>query len=233
MQQLYLQDSYIKKSTAIVVNVEGTFVYLDNTIFYPNGGGQPHDTGVIKTDTEDYNVISTMKMSGKIAHQIDKQGLKPGDKIKAELDWDRRYKLMRMHTAAHILSAVFAKQAGALITGNQLDLEKTRIDFNLENFDREKMNGYIAQANDIVNKDLQIKVYEMSREDIEKESDMVKLAKGLPPMIKQLRIVEIENFDKQPDGGTHVKSTKEVGKIKFLKAENKGKNNRRIYFNLI
>jgi len=137
-----------------------------------------------------------------------------------------------VHTASHILSGVFHKEAGALITGNQLDLEKSRIDFSLENFDREKIDEFINKSNEIIQEDLPIKIYTISRTDAEKEEGLAKLAKGLPEGIQNIRIVDIEGFDRQPDGGTHVKSTKEVGKIVFLKAENKGKSNRRVYFKL-
>ncbi len=137
---------------------------------------------------------------------------------------------MRYHTASHIISAVIHKEAGALITGNSLDVDKARIDFSLENFDREKMEEYIKKSNEIVEKDVPIKIYTMKREDVEKEPGMVKLAKGMPPRITEIRIVDIEGYDRQPDGGTHVKSTKEVGTIEFQKAKNQGKNNRRVYF---
>ena len=232
MDALYLKDSYQKEFTARIINVEGNFVYLNQTAFYPNSGGQPHDTGSLYRGKEEFNVLFTTKMSGKIAHQVDKIGLKINDEVKGYITWDRRYKLMRMHTSSHILSAVFSKEAHALITGNQLDLEQSRIDFSLENFDRERINEYFKKANEIVKKNFPIKVYELPRHEVERNPEMVKLAKGLPPMIQNLRIVEIHGYDKQPDGGTHVKSTKEVGIINFLKAENKGKDNRRVYFTL-
>jgi misacylated tRNA(Ala) deacylase len=139
---------------------------------------------------------------------------------------------MRMHTSAHILSAVFHQEAGALITGNQLNLDKSRIDFSLENFDREKINEYIKKANEVVEQDLPIKVYTMPKAKALTDPTMFKLAKGVPQGIENIRIVEIEGFDRQADGGTHLNSTKEVGKIVFLKAENKGKNNRRVYYTL-
>ena len=139
---------------------------------------------------------------------------------------------MRMHSASHIISAVIHKETGALITGNQLDIDKSRIDFALDDFDREKMEEYIKMSNEIIEKDIPIKTYTMPREEVEKKPEMVKLAKGLPPGIKEIRIVEIEGVDSQPDGGTHVKSTKEVGEMVFQKAKNQGKNNRRVYFTL-
>ena len=232
MDALYLKDSYQKEFTARIINVEGNFVYLNQTAFYPNSGGQPHDTGSLYKGKEEFNVLFTTKMSGKIAHQVDKTGLKINDEVKGYINWDRRYKLMRMHTAAHIISEMFHKETNALITGNQLDLEQSRIDFSLENFDKNKIAECIKKSNEIVKNNLPIKVYFLSREKAMKIPQVTKLAMGLPEAIKEVRIVEIQGYDKQADGGTHVKSTKEVGEIKFLKAENKGKDNRRVYFTL-
>lgn len=234
-EPLYLADSYIKEFGATVKEVnQGKFVVLDQTAFYPKGGGQPHDTGkmVRESDGKEFRVVFVGKFSGKVSHEVDQEGLQPGDKVKCSLDWDRRYRLMKMHTAAHVISAILYKEAGALITGNQLDLDKTRIDFSTEEFSKEKLMEYIDRANGLILKDLEVRVSEMRREDVEADPEMVKLAKGLPPGIKVLRMVEIVGLDKQPDGGTHVKSLKEIGKMVFLKAENKGKSNRRMYYTL-
>ena len=235
---LYMDDCYLKEFDAKVVSVsEGKFVVLDQTAFYPKGGGQQNDTGklVRKSDGKEFKVVFCGKFSGEISHEIeptDGEWLKEGDDVHGVLDWERRHKLMRMHTASHIMSGFFQKEGGALITGNQLDVDKSRIDFSLENFDREKIDEYIKKSNEMVEKDVPIKIYTLPREEVEKNPQMVKLAKGLPSGITELRIVEIEGFDSQPDGGTHVKSTKEVGKIVFLKAKNQGANNRRVYFTL-
>jgi misacylated tRNA(Ala) deacylase len=137
-----------------------------------------------------------------------------------------------MHTAAHVLSAVVHKETGALITGNKLDLEKSRIDFDLENFDRDKLAEYCAKANEIAGKGPGVDAKIMKREEALKIPDVVKLAGCLPPNIPELRIVSIGDFDIQADGGTHVKNTKEIGEIFIIDAENKGKNNRRAYFGL-
>jgi Ser-tRNA(Ala) deacylase AlaX len=237
MNALYMGDSYLREFEAKVVSVtkggeNKFFVVLDRTAFYPNSGGQPHDTGKFIKDGIEYPVVYVGKFSGKISHEVSKEGLKEGDVIKGVIDWERRYGLMRMHTAAHIISEVFHKDSGALITGNQLGLDKSRIDFSLENFDREKISDYFQKANEIVEKDLEIKMYFLPREKAMKIENITKLANALPPNIEELRIVEIGDFDIQADGGTHVKSTREIGKIKFIKAENKGKNNRRVYFRL-
>lgn len=229
---IYMNDCYAKEFDATVTKAEGKFIILDKTAFYPQGGGQPTDTGKMLKDREEYKVIFAKKTGQGVSHEVDKEGLKEGDKVHGILDWERRHKLMRMHTAAHILSEIFHKEAGALITGNQLDIDKSRIDFSLENFDREKISEYIAKANETVQKDLPIKIYLLPREEAMKLPSVTKLANVLPPAVQELRIVEIAGFDIQADGGTHVKSTKEIGEIEVIDAENKGKNNRRVYFKL-
>ncbi len=232
-EALYLNDCYLKEFDATVVSVDkDKYVVLDKTAFYPNAGGQPYDTGKLICNGTEYKVVYVGKFGGNISHELDKPGLKPGDKVHGFIDWERRYKLMRMHTAAHILSAVFNKEASALITGGQLELEKSRIDFNLENFDREKIDEYIKKSSEIVKRDLPIKIYSIPRAEAEAEPGIAKLAKGLPEGIQEIRIVDIIGFDRQADGGTHVRSTKEVGEIIFLRADNKGKDNRRLYYKL-
>ena len=231
---LYMEDSYLKEFEATVKSVkDDKFVVLDQTAFYPKSGGQPNDTGKLTTeDGTEYNVVFAGKFSGEISHEVDKPGLKEGDKVKGTIDWDRRYRLMRMHTATHVLSSFFIKEAGALITGNQLDLEKTRIDFSLEDFDRDKISDYVKKANELSATNAEIKVSFMPREEVEQKPELARLAKGLPEGVKTLRIVNIEGIDIQADGGTHVKNTSEVGTIEVLDCKNKGKNNRRIYLTI-
>ena len=137
-----------------------------------------------------------------------------------------------MHTAAHLLSSIFNKEYGVLITGNQIDEDKTRIDFNMENFDRGNIIKIIETANELIKQDITIKTYYLPREEAMKITGVVKLAGALPPDVNELRIVEIPGVDIQADGGTHVKSLAEIGTIEFLKAENKGKDNRRVYYSV-
>ena len=139
---------------------------------------------------------------------------------------------MRMHTAAHVISEVFHKEAGALITGNKLDEEKSRIDYNLEWFDRDKINKLCERVNEIIEQDFPVKTYFMKRDEASKIPYITKLANALPPAVDELRIVEIVGFDVQADGGCHVKSLREIKKVEIVKIENKGKNNRRIYYKL-
>lgn len=231
---LYMDDMHMRTCDAQVVSVkDGKYVVLDQTIFYPRSGGVDHDTGILMDDSGNkYNVVFVGKFGGEISHEVDNEGLKQGDTVHCILDWERRYRLMRFHTSAHVLSAVFAKEAGALITGNNLTTEKGRIDFSLEDFDREKMESYFKTANQLIEKDLPVKVYGMERSEVEKNPELVKLAMGLPPNINVLRIVDIEGYDAQPDGGAHVDSLKEIGKVVFLKADNKGAKNRRVYYTI-
>jgi len=230
---LYLEDSYLKECDATVTSVkDGKYVVLDQTIFYPQGGGQPADTGRLVRENEEFKVVFTGKFSGETSHEVDRPGLNLSDRVHCILDWNRRYKLMRSHTAAHALATVLAQRTGALITGNQLDLDQTRFDFNLENFDRDVFLSCISEANRLFKRDIPVKWYELPREEALKIPGVIRLAKALPPDIPRLRIVEIVGHDKQADGGTHVRNLSEVGQIEFLRAENKGKNNRRVYYRL-
>ena len=230
---LFLIDSYLKETQAKVVSVkDGKYVILNQTIFYSKGGGQPYDTGKIIKGKEIYNVVYVGKFSGEISHEVDHAGLQAGDEVTCFLNWDRRYKLMRSHTAAHVLASLLNKETGALITGNQLEEDHVRFDFSLEKFDRELLEEYLEKANKLFGTDVAVKWYELPREEAMKISGIVKMASAFPPDLPVLRIVEITGVDKQADGGTHVRNLKEIGKIELIKTENKGKNNRRIYFRL-
>lgn len=230
---LYLEDSTLRDCDATVVSVkEDKFVVLDQTVFYPKGGGQPYDTGRIVRGDEVFNVVYVGKFSGEVSHEVDHSGLKAGDAVHCMLDWDRRYKLMRSHTAAHLFASLLCVGTGALVTGNQLEVDKVRFDFSLERFDPQVLKEHVDKANALLRTDTPVRSYELPREDALKIPGVVKMAEAFPPDIPRLRIVEIVGLDKQADGGTHVRNLREVGQIEVLKTENKGKNNRRIYFTL-
>jgi misacylated tRNA(Ala) deacylase len=233
-QALYLTNSYLRRCEATVLSVTNEkYIVLDQTLFYPKGGGQPYDTGTIMRGNETFQVVYVGKFSGTISHEIDKPGLNPGDSVNCALDWERRYKLMRSHTASHVFASLLCAGTGALITGNQIGVEKTRFDFNLETFDRHILKTYINQANELFLKDIPVRWYDLPRDNAMKIPGLIKMAAAFPPNIPFLRIVEITDVDIQADGGTHVRNLKEIGQIKLLKAENKGKKNRRVYFTLI
>ncbi len=238
MKALYMDDCYLKEFEATVKSVsQGRFVVLDRTAFYPSSGGQPHDTGTLTrgSDGKVFRVVYAGKFSGEISHEVESpkgEELKPGDKVKGRIDWERRYRLMRSHTASHIISGIINEKTGALITGNQLDVDKCRIDFSLENYDPSLLDDFIKEANTLASQGAPIEISTITRKEAEEMEGVSKLAKGLPPGIEEVRIVNIVGIDRQADGGTHVANTSEIGKITFLKADNKGKNNRRLYFRL-
>ncbi len=232
-EALYLKEMYQKEFEAEVISVtDNKFIVLDQTAFYPKSGGVDNDQGVLIRDNDEFNVVYVGKFSGKISHEVDKPGIKTGDKILGKLDWNRRYTLMRYHTAAHVLSGAFYRNLGAKITGNHISIDQGRIDFNLQDFDRTLIEQEVNRSNEIISKNYTVEVYSLDRKEVEEDPDLTKLAMGLPKNIQELRIVDIKNFDRQPDGGCHVKSLKEIGIIKIKKLVNKGKNNRRLYFTI-
>lgn len=231
---LYLEDAYLKEADATILSVrEEKYIILNQTVFYPKGGGQPCDTGKIVKGEEVYDVVYVGRFSGEISHEVDRVGLSEGDTVHCVLDWDRRYRFMRSHTAAHVFASLLCVGTGALVTGNQLEEDKIRFDFSLEDFNRSILEEYVHRANDLFRKSLPVKSYELPREEALRIPGVVKMAEAFPPDIPRLRIVEVVGVDRQADGGTHVKNLKEVGQIRLLKAENKGKNNRRVYFALM
>ena len=230
-EALYMNDSYLKEWSAKVVKVtDGKYIVLDKTAFYPKGGGQPWDEGFIRNNDGEFKVVYVGKFSGEISHEVDKPGLKEGETVNCELNWERRYTYMRYHTACHLISNILYKRAGAKITGNQIELEKSRMDFSMENYSPDKLQEYVNEANQIIQKDLPITIDHMSREEVLNLPELARLAIGLPDKIREFRIVRIGNVDEQVDGGTHISHLKEIGTIKLTKTVNKGANNRRLYF---
>lgn len=228
-RKLYWEEPYSKSFDARVISVEGSAVVLDQTLFYPRGGGVACDVGTLNGS----RVQETTKGDDKILHSLETPGsIKIGGAAKGEVDWERRHRLMRMHTAGHLLSSILYSKANCRITGNQIEVERSRMDFNLESFDRTQIEGYVAEANQVIRKDAPVKAYFLKREEALKLPDMVKLAEAAPPAEDQLRIVEIEGVDRQADGGLHVSHLREIGQIQLLKLENKGKTNRRLYYDL-
>jgi misacylated tRNA(Ala) deacylase len=231
IRKLFWEDAYIREFDATVSSVEGNQIVLDQTAFNPRGGGLVGDIGTLNG----VKVVDTIKSAGdSIAHVLEAAGtFAAGSSVHGVLDWERRHRIMRMHTSAHLLSAIFNKETGALITGNQIEPDKSRLDFSLDDFDREKMLVYCKQANEAIASNPPVKTYFMKREEALKIPGITKLASVMPPEVKDLRIVEIEGYDLQADGGVHVKNLGEVGKIDPMKFENKGKSNRRMYFTVL
>lgn len=229
----YVDDAYKKGFETRVSSVKaGRSILLAETYFYPVGGGQPHDEGVIRKGKDEFRVVMVEKRDGNVLHEVDCEGLQDADEVVCEIDWDRRHKLMRSHTAAHVVSALMIQKTGAKITGNQLSMEKVRIDYNTELYDVGLLQRLIDEANQVIARNLDVGTRTVSRAEAEEMPGVAQLAKGLPEGISEIRLIEIDGFDTQACGGTHVANTSEIGTLTFLKAENKGKGNRRVYFTL-
>lgn len=231
-EKIFLTDSYARECDAKVVSViDGTKVILDRTVCYPTGGGQPADFGSIECSGKIYSITEAKKQGGDVVHFVSEAGLKEGDAVTVRIDWERRYALMRMHTAAHVLGTTMHEQDW-LVTGNQLDVDQTRFDFSMESFDRVAFDAGVAKVNERLASGADVKVSELPREQALAIPGMVKLANALPPDLPVLRIVEIVGIDVQADGGTHVHNTREVGGIEIVKLDNKGAKNKRVYYRL-
>ena len=230
---LYQKDSYLREMDAHIIEVVEGGVVLDRTVFHPRSGGVAHDTGALNCCGRTYRVVKVGRdrETGEVVHYLDTtDGLEKGAEVHGVIDWDRRYRLMRLHTAAHIISAVMFRDYGALITGGDIQPEKAKDDFSIESMDKSIFEDAVRKANEVVEQGIELKIYWVSREEAFKIPGIVKLANRMPPDIKELRIVEIPGIDIQADGGPHVKNTKEIGRIVLLKVENKGRNRKRMYY---
>lgn len=231
MTELLCQaDAYLKEFEATVVAVNSHQVVLDRTAFYPRGGGQPSDQGTLWCDSDEYRVLEVKKQGGEVWHTLDRPAaFSIGARVRGLIDWDRRYKLMRTHTALHILCGVMWRDYHVSVTGGDMEPLAARMDFELErmsaDFAREveaKINAEVAAAREV-----RIKV--LPREEAFKIPDLIRTKINLlPPDILQVRTVEIVGLDLQADGGTHVANTREVGRIKVVGHESKGKINKRL-----
>ncbi len=226
-QLLYLDDSYLKRFTATVIEVVDDGVILDRTAFYPGGGGQPHDTGKILFRNLE-SLVTSMKREGPI-HVIEGQLPEVGEEITGIVDWERRYRIMRTHTAVHVISGVAYRDFGVSITGNQLYEGRARVDLSFDNLSRDLVKRIIEESNSVINEDLKVKVYYLTREEFKQRPELMRVNSKLYEKYDRIRVVEIEGFDAQADGGTHVRSLREIGKIVLEKYESKGRKNKRIY----
>src|SRR4030065_2145130 len=212
-KQLYLHDSYRKTFEAKIQNVNGNEITLDQTIFHPSTGGVANDTGDLLRQGVKRKVlrVEINRETKEITHVLeDGNGLKAGDVVKGEVNWERRYMLMRLHTAAHLIAAIMYRDYNALITGGQVDVEQAKVDFNLPKTDREIFEDAVAKANGEVRKAVELKVYFLDRNEGLKMAGAGEVAERMPPEVKELRIVEIPGIDLQASGGPTVNNTSEV-----------------------
>jgi len=226
---LCYNDSYLQDFEAIVTDVVGTGIVLDKTVFYPGGGGQPCDTGTIKWDGGSTEISKVSRVDGKLVHKVEDSMPDVGESITGVIDWDKRYQLMRTHTALHILCGVVWRDYAAQVTGGNMTPLQARMDFELS----EMSSGFASEIENLVNEEVQaerdIKVFNLSREEAFKIPDLIRMKiNKLPDSISEVRIVDISGLDVQADGGTHVHNTREVGNIRVIGHESKGRINKRL-----
>lgn len=228
-----IDGNYIKDFSAKVIKNKDDYIILDRTAFYPIGGGQPSDTGFIEWDNKKSEIIEVIKKGDAIKHIIN--GEKPSVEIQvhATIDWDKRYKHMKMHTAQHIISGIVFDDYKARTVGNQIHADYSRVDFYPVKFSEKDLGDIVKKFNDIVSMNLPVKIYEEERTSLEKRVDFQRSNLDLlPKFISKLRIVEIQNFDICPCAGTHVNNTSEIPHIKEISRETKGKDTDRIIYSL-
>jgi Ser-tRNA(Ala) deacylase AlaX len=230
-ERLYQRDSYLRTFEARVTAVRPDGgVVLDRTAFFPTGGGVLGDAGALATGAATFRVVETVEDAGDVVHRLEGAGLAPDDAVRGEVDWARRYLLMRYHTATHVLTGVMFNDYHVRVTGNQLTPEKARVDFAFEQFDREVLEEGFRRANALVARDLPVRVSFVPAAEALARPELFKLETGFPHDLPELRLVEIVDFDTQADGGCHVATLREIGRLALTKTENKGKVNRRVYF---
>ena len=230
MTELLAQtDAYLREFTATVTEVVGGGVVLDRTAFYIGGGGQPCDTGTLSDGEQSFVVKKVGRVDGKIVHQIDGPVPVHGAAVTGTIDWETRYRLMRTHTALHILCGVVWRDYGAKVTGGDMRPGEARMDFELEQMSAEFADEVEQKVNEEVAASRPIHVNNLSREEAEQVPDLIRTKINLlPSHIHEVRTIDISGLDLQADGGTHVANTSEVGAIRVVGHESKGRINKRL-----
>ena len=227
--ELFRDDSYLKSCNATVTGHGEQCIFVDQTVFYPLGGGQPGDTGTIRWDGGEAAVVDTRYVDGDIGHIVEEGAAlpAPGSEIQLAIDWDRRYRHMRMHTAMHLLGSILLYP----VTGGNISSEKSRLDFDMEDtVDKEAVGEALAR---LVAEDHGVSCRWISEEELDANPELVRTMSVQPPRGKgSIRLLEVDGVDLQPCGGTHLRSTAEVGAVRIGKVEKKGRQNRRVNIHL-
>ncbi len=228
-EALYHQDSYAREFEAIVTQVTDKGVVLDRTAFYPGGGGQPSDTGTLEAGGKGYRVMRVTGRGGVIVHELEGDFPGVGTTVNGEIDWERRYQLMRTHTALHILCGVIWRDFGAQVTGGDMKPLEARMDFELESMSADFAEDVERRVNAEVEQQRPVHARNLPREEAFQIPDLIRTKINLlPEHIAEVRIVDLEGLDLQADGGTHVANTREVGHIRVVGHESKGRINKRL-----
>jgi misacylated tRNA(Ala) deacylase len=231
---LYLSDAYLRDfdATVTAVDTDGRRVELDRSAFYATGGGQPHDTGTLGG----HAVVGVQKEGGQVWHTLGGDGPlpAPGDGLHGEIDWERRHALMRTHTALHVLCGVIWNEWGKAVTGGNMEPLSARMDFEFDPLPE----GFGARVEQLVNAELAaarpVEVSFLPRGAAVSDKDLIRTKVNMiPESVKEIRVIDIVGLDRQADGGTHVRSTDEVGRVRVLKTESKGKGNKRVRLEVV
>jgi misacylated tRNA(Ala) deacylase len=240
--QLAYSDAYLATTEARVLAVDiggdRPLIVLDRTVFYPGGGGQPPDAGSIlrSADGRHWTVLSARKSSGDIVHELDGAVEPPafGDIVRVDIDWARRFRLMRTHTALHALCGVVWRDYGAQVTGGNMEPGAGRMDFEFERMSGELVGEIESKVNQELAVGRDVRVNLLPRDEAFAIPDLIRTKINLlPPGIEAVRTIEIVGLDLQADGGTHVANTREVGQIRVTGYESKGRINKRIRIELV
>jgi misacylated tRNA(Ala) deacylase len=231
-RELFLEDSYRREFRAGVEKMDGREVILEETAFFPGGGGQPADKGTLGIGPVNAAVVDARREGGDIVHVLDRAVPNTVKELKGELDWERRYAHMRHHTALHVLSGVIWKSFDAKVTGGQMRAERARMDFSFPGEWTAEVVGEIERlTNEALAENRPVKVYGLPREEALGNPDLIRTQINLvPARVETVRIIEIEGLDTQADGGTHVANTREVGEIEITAHKSKGRHNKRVEF---
>lgn len=227
----------LKEFDATVMSVEGNEIVLDRTAFYATGGGQPNDTGTLSAGSGNIRVIDVTKRDENIVHVVeDPKGIKAGEKVHGAIDWERRYKHMRYHSAIHVMDGIVTKKHGdqGLLTGGQIYEDRARIDMDMQDFTREIVESILQECNQFIGEGHNVYQKEISREEALKMENLARTEPGrqLINSLQTVRLIVIDDLDEQADGGTHVNNTMEIGKLVLSRIQSKGKRNKRIEFTL-
>ena len=226
---LFLRDAYERSARAVVTHAEGVRVALDRTVFYPTGGGQPHDTGTLSWPGGSARVTEVRKQGDEVWHTLEGDVPAPGTEVTGEIDWDRRHRLMRTHTALHVLCGVIWNGWGVPVTGGNMEPLTARMDFELD----PTPERFGARVEELVAAEIAadrpVEVSFVPRAEAVLDEALIRTKVSLvPDSVAEIRVVDIVGLDKQADGGTHVRSTAEVGGVRVVKTESKGKGNKRV-----
>lgn len=233
---LYLDDSYRRTFSATVKGIiSDVAVVLDRTAFYAGGGGQPYDTGTIDVSGRRLTVSEVSRRDGEVCHIVDADShISVGMRITGAIDWERRYRLMRTHSALHVLCGVVFREFDALVTGGNMGLDKARMDFELADLNPARVAHIEQSANDVIRSGRNITWRSLPRDEAFSIPDLIRTKINLlPEGIKEVRVVEIEGLDLQADGGTHVRNTREIGGIRVIGTRSKGRINKRLEIELV